>query len=110
MPHTPWTAALSAARGLDVYVEESRRRTLRWDDGRLDESSDASDAGIGLRRLGESSRFASLEARRPLTEGLTAEEARQCVEHAKSLNQSAPGDPISPRHSGESRNPSSLCH
>jgi TldD protein len=85
---TGWGTVLSSARGLEIYVEESRRRTLRWEDGRLDEVTDAADAGVGLRRLGKTIHFSSLEARRPLTQGLTPEESRQFLFHAKTLLQS----------------------
>ena len=57
MALTGWGTVLSSARGLEIYVEESRRRTLRWEDGRLDEVTDAADAGVGLRRLGKTIHF-----------------------------------------------------
>ncbi len=81
-----WGTALSAPGGLEVYVEESRRSTLRWEDGRLEEGIDASDSGIGLRRLGKIVQFASLEARRPLTEGLTRDEVRRFLSCAHDLS------------------------
>jgi TldD protein len=88
-----WRAVLSAARGLEVYIEESRRRTLRWEEGRLEDVSDASEAGIGLRRFGDFVRFVSIEARRPLTDGLTREEARLFFSRVKSLSPSPlPGE------------------
>lgn len=80
-----WGALLPAAQGLEVYVEESQRRTLRWEDQRLEEAVSASDAGIGLRLFDPHTRFVSLEARQPLTRGLTGEEARRFLAHAKNL-------------------------
>ncbi|MBK8576556.1 MAG: TldD/PmbA family protein [Elusimicrobia bacterium] len=74
-----------AVRGLEVYIEESRRRTLRWEDGRLEESSDASVAGVGLRTLGKTVRFASMEARRPLSQGFTATEVCRLLSHANNI-------------------------
>ncbi|MBL8023675.1 MAG: TldD/PmbA family protein [Elusimicrobia bacterium] len=78
-----WGTVLPAAQGLEVYVEESQRRTLRWEDQRLEESVNASEAGVGLRRMGRDPRFASLEARQPLTQDLTREETRQILSRVK---------------------------
>jgi TldD protein len=105
MAHTEGRTIFSTARGLEVYIEESRRRTLRWEDGRLEESSDASVSGIGLRRRGSSVRFVSMEARRPLTAGLTPEESRLFVSLADRLREPR-GRVVAraARRSGETRN------
>ena len=84
-----WGTVLPAARGLEIYIEESRRRRLAWEEGRLEEASDSASGGVGLRRLGDSIRFASLEARRPLTHGLTPDESRRFVSHVRSFSPSA---------------------
>lgn len=80
-----WGSVLPAARGLEIYIEESRRRTLRWEDRRLEEASDSSNAGVGLRWLGRSVRYSSLEARRPLSQGLTPSEGRLFLTHVRSF-------------------------
>ncbi|MBL0059672.1 MAG: TldD/PmbA family protein [Elusimicrobia bacterium] len=87
MARARWGELGRAAEGLEIYVEESRRRTLRWEDGRLEEAVDASDAGIGLRALAGNVRFASLDARRPLSQGPTSEEARTFHALAQTLVQ-----------------------
>lgn len=85
-----WGTVLPAAQGLEIYVEESRRRTLRWEDCRLEEASDTSHAGVGMRRLGKSVRFASLETRHPLSQGLTPSEGRLLRNELRSFASPAP--------------------
>ncbi|MBK8871326.1 MAG: TldD/PmbA family protein [Elusimicrobia bacterium] len=70
---------------LELYAEESLRRTLCWEDGRLDSVTDTECSGVGLRALGDPGAYASLEARSPLTRGLTESETRRVRDQARLL-------------------------
>lgn len=61
--------------GIEIFAEETDRRGLRWEDGRLEEFAHAAGGGVGLRRFGAPARFAHLDARRPLAGVFSAGEA-----------------------------------
>lgn len=52
--------------GLELFAEETERRFLRWEDGRLEEFSHTAGGGLGLRRFGPAVGFAHVDVRRPL--------------------------------------------
>jgi TldD protein len=70
---------------VELYAEEALRRTLCWEDGRLDSVTDAECSGVGLRALGHPGAYASLEARSPLTRGLTEPETRRVQDQIRLL-------------------------
>lgn len=76
-PYRPFLGAVSPKGLVEIYAEESFRRSLRWEDGRLDEITQSESAGVGLRWLdGAHTRFVAVDARRPASAGLSPAEAR----------------------------------
>jgi TldD protein len=71
--------------GLEIFVEETNRRFLRWEDGRLAEFTDATGGGVGLRRFGAPARFAHFDARRPLSGRLSGSESSSFAAAARDL-------------------------
>lgn len=61
--------------GLELFAEQTERRFLRWEEGRLEEFSHAAGGGLGLRRLSTTVGFAHLDARRPLSGELSGAES-----------------------------------
>ncbi len=70
---------------VDLFAEESFRRSVCWEDGRLDSVTDTASAGVGLRVLGRPGAFSSMEARSPLTRGLTEPETRRVHDQMRLL-------------------------
>lgn len=72
---TPFLTPGPAGGLHELYLEESFRRTLRWEEGRLDEVAQGETAGVGFRRLSKGrTEYAAMDARRPVTEGLSERE------------------------------------
>jgi TldD protein len=75
----------------DLYLEESDHLVLVREDGRLDDISQGRSAGAGLRYVkGDETRFASLDARAPLTLGFSPEEAARLKVLARDLGRGWP--------------------
>jgi TldD protein len=62
----------------DLYLEESRHLTLRWEDGRLDEVVQGAGSGAGLRYWrGEETLYGHIDCAAPVSDGLRSAERRR---------------------------------
>ena len=66
---------LGAGEFSDLFLEESKSLTLRWDQGRIEAFSSAEDSGAGLRNVNQfETRFGHVNLGHPLSQNLTKAE------------------------------------
>jgi len=76
--------------GLELFAEETERRFLRWEDGRLEEFSHAAGGGLGLRRLASPVGFAHVDVRRPLGGAFSGSESTALAGAVRALYEGRP--------------------
>lgn len=93
MPIFPEPYAPFLMRGdfSDVYLEESSHLSLRWEAGRLEDVVQGTSSGVGVRYWrGRETFYGHVDGRRPVTEGLRADERDRLAALASKLARHLP--------------------